>query len=1625
MTMSSQEEGYRGHHGGGREHRVTSKDAGSGGERHHTTAHHPAKTQTKDSSTDTGGRSEEEGSKQSHSSGHHRSREPSSGSRGEEEPSSSKTRDASVETVDRGVGPTPAPPPSHVDPRSLPHPYYLPSSFIDPRNGLEQASPYSTNPYGIPGFPYYPVPYPINPPLPLNANTLEGRYNWPPPAPGFHHPMPGLPASPSHTDVSSLYGLRSPMAPSESVTALASRIHWEQLRQNYLSPVSGRRYSPGSLPGIPPFGSSGGPGYPSDYPTGFSPYGGRSMFTDVPPTPGSGSVTLPGSIENSSRQTSPRHSIIGKSRKRALSHSPISDYLDIQSLTRSSEGSLQLTPLLGAPHSASRSSSAASGSYGHLSAASLGALSPANHPQMPSNPYLRPGANFPAPHFFHPGMPQMMGRLPPGAPLMMPSTSQPHTILQPQPQTQKPETQSQISTTTKEAGSSVVSSTVEAGYQDMKRTKIKAEKDPYQHHHHHHHTTHSLYEGEEGEEGDEKPLSGDTHLAPGHVPQEGEPDFMETNCHWEDCSKEFDTQEELVKHINQDHIQANKKAFVCRWSECSREEKPFKAQYMLVVHMRRHTGEKPHRCTFEGCMKAYSRLENLKTHLRSHTGEKPYMCEFPGCTKAFSNASDRAKHQNRTHSNAKPYICKAPGCIKRYTDPSSLRKHVKTVHGPEFYANKKHKGDLPQSCKLEKKDENEQQQDDSREEGTAKVEECMSVGPLQTSSGDRRSSQDNVGSVIQQHPSPQSSPEVNVTNNLQSEIDDHMTSGSQVISMGQSGGMEEDADVPEPDEAEVPGSNNLVVMRQNRVNTSRTLQKRNLQKNMALLPPVGHNRIRKDGSGPCRHHHYLKKPAVPQPCGNDSHGTNMFRSRRDSNTSTLSSYYSSLRSDNSPNPFGSLASSRRSSELSTNRLSITNSPYEYDITGNRPYHSRRSCNSDSSANMSHMEAQFQKTNLGSQPNLQSQSNSVNSSMHSPSSKYQQERIARFLAARQDVNSARNSAHSTPCRTPLPNEMPNRDARRASDPVRAMDPNFNGALKQLQRFHSLNMGKPLPVPQGRSLRHKSGSHNTFNSSRSSIATDPDHSNGEYDSQIMDTDTEAALEEKMLEDNEDMIIPDDMRRFLNERYGDGHSLYSYDPNALTESEIFYLQQGACGANSGNNNNQASGNYAQHSHDGSNGANQFSANNSVQGMQMQNFYNSGNGMPNKDNLNYNMNPNMDNMQMNSPGHMANNMSSDQMLMQHQMSRENTAAWVQRQNTQNLPQSQGMFPPVTPTQEPNVMSHGNMPPPKPKDRGMNPNVNWNMMNANMQHMNNSNQNLHPMMHSPLPPNMPAPHPPLTPKSGHSMNHPHYPVKMNQMHPNQTQMMQNQMMSGHIPHPPSTKLERGSPQVQVPHISQSQIPPRAKAANRNQLIQQQQQQQQSSEQHQQQQQQIVPPNQNAAMNMQGNNFSQKMYGGYPGPLNMPPPQGQQQQYLNPQFNNMNMQFGPMNNQEFNPNCQQSTQDHRSPFSKLEMSPGCNQVTSSTDVVAERPQETEAPPIENFMDNLNSISAENFMDNINSISQENMNNLYSPTAMSNRSNSQASRYSAALMNTSNMVVNDMSSTMLQLAEENKFFSRRQ
>ncbi|KAJ4925349.1 hypothetical protein JOQ06_018081 [Pogonophryne albipinna] len=407
-------------------------------------------------------------------------------------------------------------------------------------------------------------------------------------------------------------------------------------------------------------------------------------------------------------------------RKRPLPISPLSEHsFDLQTRIRHSPNSL-VTML-----NNSRSSSSTSGSYGHLSA---GAISPALSFAYPPSPVAlhvhqqlmgrQPGlvgsAFGHSPPLIHPSPAFATQRPVPGIPPPGLSASE-RSVL------------SNDSSQIKPTSESAVSSTGDPMHH--KRSKMKPEEEMPSP------GALSVQDHPDGmtlvkEEGDKDESKQEPELV------------YETNCHWENCCREFDTQEQLVQHINNDHIHGEKKEFVCRWEECSREQKPFKAQYMLVVHMRRHTGEKPHKCTFEGCAKAYSRLENLKTHLRSHTGEKPYVCEHEGCNKAFSNASDRAKHQNRTHSNEKPYVCKIPGCTKRYTDPSSLRKHVKTVHGPEAHVTKKQRGDYPRPPPPREPGGNSQGRSpgqmggytDQREynHATSKQDECLQVKSIKT-----------------------------------------------------------------------------------------------------------------------------------------------------------------------------------------------------------------------------------------------------------------------------------------------------------------------------------------------------------------------------------------------------------------------------------------------------------------------------------------------------------------------------------------------------------------------------------------------------------------------------------------------------------------------------------------------------------------------------------------------------------------------------------------------------------------------------------------------------------------------------------------------------------------------------
>ncbi|KAF3703737.1 Zinc finger protein GLI3 Neural-specific DNA-binding protein xGLI3 [Channa argus] len=562
---------------------------------------------------------------------------------------------------------------------SMPHladhalPYRGTLFTMDPRNG------YLDSHYSAPHF--FPT---FHPPVPIDDRHAQGRYIYEPsPVPPLHVP-PALAGSPTFSDIS-LIRISPQRNPSVGAESPFHPPH------PYINPYMDYIRSLHSSPSISVLSATRGLS-PADAPhaglTTAEYYhqmallaGHRSPYTtdllpSVASTAGASSASALHmeylQAMDCSRFPSPRLPS-RPSRKRPLPISPLSENsFDLQAMIRNSPNSL-VTML-----NNSRSSSSTSGSYGHLSA---GAISPALSFAYPPTPVAlhvhqqligrQPGivgsAFGHSPPLIHPTPAFATQRPVPGIPPSGLSASERSAI-------------SNDSSQTKPTSESAVSSTGDPMHH--KRSKMKPEEElpsPGAVSVQDHPDGMTLVK-EEGDKDENK-----------HEPEV----VYETNCHWENCCREFDTQEQLVQHINNDHIHGEKKEFVCRWEECSREQKPFKAQYMLVVHMRRHTGEKPHKCTFEGCTKAYSRLENLKTHLRSHTGEKPYVCEHEGCNKAFSNASDRAKHQNRTHSNEKPYVCKIPGCTKRYTDPSSLRKHVKTVHGPEAHVTKKQRGDYP------------------------------------------------------------------------------------------------------------------------------------------------------------------------------------------------------------------------------------------------------------------------------------------------------------------------------------------------------------------------------------------------------------------------------------------------------------------------------------------------------------------------------------------------------------------------------------------------------------------------------------------------------------------------------------------------------------------------------------------------------------------------------------------------------------------------------------------------------------------------------------------------------------------------------------------------------------------
>ena len=96
-----------------------------------------------------------------------------------------------------------------------------------------------------------------------------------------------------------------------------------------------------------------------------------------------------------------------------------------------------------------------------------------------------------------------------------------------------------------------------------------------------------------------------------------------------------------------------------------------------VVQCRRHTGERPYKCSY--CERRFKDTYQVKLHTRLHTGERPYKCHIPDCGRTFIQPSNLQYHLRNHESQVerqknRPFHCSI--CGKSLATASSLKTHT-------------------------------------------------------------------------------------------------------------------------------------------------------------------------------------------------------------------------------------------------------------------------------------------------------------------------------------------------------------------------------------------------------------------------------------------------------------------------------------------------------------------------------------------------------------------------------------------------------------------------------------------------------------------------------------------------------------------------------------------------------------------------------------------------------------------------------------------------------------------------------------------------------------------------------------------------------------------------------------
>lgn len=88
-----------------------------------------------------------------------------------------------------------------------------------------------------------------------------------------------------------------------------------------------------------------------------------------------------------------------------------------------------------------------------------------------------------------------------------------------------------------------------------------------------------------------------------------------------------------------------KRPYECKYRDC---DKKFTTRFSLRRHISTHAPAKQYICVI--CYKKFALGQYLKEHTYIHTGQKPFKCPYEGCTKAFRQAGKLSLHK-KLHQN--------------------------------------------------------------------------------------------------------------------------------------------------------------------------------------------------------------------------------------------------------------------------------------------------------------------------------------------------------------------------------------------------------------------------------------------------------------------------------------------------------------------------------------------------------------------------------------------------------------------------------------------------------------------------------------------------------------------------------------------------------------------------------------------------------------------------------------------------------------------------------------------------------------------------------------------------------------------------------------------------------------